>query len=40
MNRVDEIIRFRALTEADLGQIVEIQLRLVRERPGGAAHHA
>ena len=32
VNRVDEIIRFRSLTEADLGQIVEIQLRLVRER--------
>jgi ATP-dependent Clp protease ATP-binding subunit ClpB len=32
VNRVDEIIRFRALTQADLSQIVEIQLRLVRER--------
>jgi ATP-dependent Clp protease ATP-binding subunit ClpB len=32
INRVDEIIRFRALTEADLGRIVEIQLRHVAER--------
>ncbi len=28
VNRVDDIIRFRSLTEDDLGQIVEIQLRL------------
>jgi ATP-dependent Clp protease ATP-binding subunit ClpB len=27
LNRVDEIVRFRALTEDDIGQIVEIQLR-------------
>jgi ATP-dependent Clp protease ATP-binding subunit ClpB len=32
INRVDEIIRFRALTEADLGAIVEIQLAHLRER--------
>src|SRR5262249_52048578 len=32
VNRVDEIIRFRALTEADLRQIVDIQLRWVRNR--------
>jgi ATP-dependent Clp protease ATP-binding subunit ClpB len=32
VNRVDEIIRFRPLTQADLTQIVDIQLRLVRDR--------
>jgi ATP-dependent Clp protease ATP-binding subunit ClpB len=32
INRVDEIIRFRALTEADLGAIVEIQLAHLRDR--------
>jgi ATP-dependent Clp protease ATP-binding subunit ClpB len=32
INRVDEIIRFRPLTQADLTQIVDIQLRLVRDR--------
>jgi ATP-dependent Clp protease ATP-binding subunit ClpB len=32
INRVDEIIHFRPLTEADLGQIVEIQLELLRRR--------
>jgi ATP-dependent Clp protease ATP-binding subunit ClpB len=32
INRVDEIIRFRALTEADLRQIVEIQLGGLRRR--------
>ena len=32
VNRVDEIIRFRSLTQADLTQIVDIQLRLVRDR--------
>jgi ATP-dependent Clp protease ATP-binding subunit ClpB len=26
VNRIDEIVRFRSLTEEDLGQIVEIQL--------------
>jgi ATP-dependent Clp protease ATP-binding subunit ClpB len=32
INRVDEIIRFRALTEADLAHIVEIQLEALRGR--------
>ena len=32
INRVDEIIRFRALTEADLGAIVEIQLAHLQDR--------
>ena len=32
INRVDEIIRFRPLTEADLGAIVEIQLAHLRDR--------
>ncbi len=32
INRVDDIIRFRALTEADLERIVEIQLGHLRER--------
>jgi ATP-dependent Clp protease ATP-binding subunit ClpB len=32
INRVDEIIRFRALTEVDLGEIVQIQLRRLAER--------
>ncbi len=32
INRVDDIIRFRALTEADLEHIVEIQLESVRKR--------
>ena len=32
VNRVDEIIRFRPLTEADLGHIVGIQLRLLQQR--------
>ncbi len=32
VNRVDEIIRFRPLTQADLTQIVDIQLRHVRDR--------
>src|ERR671910_504863 len=32
MNRIDEIVRFRELTEADLGSIVGIQLRGLRER--------
>src|SRR5204862_3596585 len=31
INRIDDIVRFRALTEDDLGQIVEIQLRQLRE---------
>jgi ATP-dependent Clp protease ATP-binding subunit ClpB len=32
INRVDDIIRFRPLTEADLGQIVGIQLQLLQQR--------
>jgi ATP-dependent Clp protease ATP-binding subunit ClpB len=32
LNRVDDIIRFRALTREDLGPIVEIQLRHLRDR--------
>ena len=40
INRVDEIIRFQALTEADLAKIVEIQLERWRQRPGRAAHRA
>jgi ATP-dependent Clp protease ATP-binding subunit ClpB len=32
INRIDEIVRFRQLTEADLGEIVEIQLRGLRSR--------
>jgi len=32
INRVDDIVRFRALTEDDLGRIVEIQLERLRRR--------
>ena len=32
VNRIDEIVRFRALTEADLAPIVEIQLEHLRQR--------
>jgi len=32
INRIDEIVRFRELSEDDLGQIVEIQLRGLRDR--------
>ena len=32
LNRVDEVVVFRALTEAELGQIVEIQLEGLRKR--------
>ncbi len=32
INRIDDIIRFRALTEDDLAHIVEIQLEKLRER--------
>jgi ATP-dependent Clp protease ATP-binding subunit ClpB len=32
INRIDEIVRFRELTEDDLGHIVEIQLRGLRDR--------
>ena len=32
VNRIDEIVRFRSLTESDLGQIVDIQLEYLVER--------
>ncbi len=32
VNRVDDIVRFRSLTEADLRQIVDVQLDRLRER--------
>jgi ATP-dependent Clp protease ATP-binding subunit ClpB len=32
VNRIDEIVRFRALTEADLSHIVDIQLAGLRDR--------
>jgi len=32
VNRIDDIVRFRALTEDDLGPIVEIQLESLRKR--------
>ncbi len=32
VNRIDEIIRFRSLTEADIAKIVDIQLRIVAAR--------
>ena len=32
INRVDDIVRFRSLTEADLAPIVEIQLEALRRR--------
>ncbi len=32
INRVDDIVRFRSLTEADLRQIVDVQLDRLRER--------
>ena len=35
VNRVDDIIRFRPLTEADLTQIVDIQLRQLHNRMAG-----
>ena len=40
VNRVDEIIRFKALTEDDLARIVEIQLERWRAAAGRAAHRA
>ena len=40
VNRVDDIIRFRALTEADLGHIVEIQLEGLRQPAGRPPHRA
>jgi ATP-dependent Clp protease ATP-binding subunit ClpB len=32
INRIDDIVRFRALTEADMMPIVDIQLRSVQKR--------
>jgi ATP-dependent Clp protease ATP-binding subunit ClpB len=32
LNRIDEIIRFRSLTEADIERVVHIQLRHVKDR--------
>ena len=32
LNRIDEIVRFRSLTEADLEGVVEIQLRVLEQR--------
>ena len=32
VNRIDEIVRFRSLTEADLAPIVDLQLELLRSR--------
>jgi ATP-dependent Clp protease ATP-binding subunit ClpB len=32
LNRIDEIVRFRSLSEADIEQVVHIQLRHLRER--------
>jgi ATP-dependent Clp protease ATP-binding subunit ClpB len=32
VNRIDEIIRFRSLTEADIAKIVDIQLRILSHR--------
>ena len=37
LNRVDEIVRFRELTEHDIAKIVEIQLRLLEDAPGRPA---
>ncbi len=35
VNRIDEIVRFRPLDEADMGRIVEIQLEALRRRLAG-----
>ncbi len=40
INRIDEIVRFRGLTEVDLAPIVEIQLDHLRERLGEPPHRA
>jgi ATP-dependent Clp protease ATP-binding subunit ClpB len=32
LNRIDEIVRFRSLSEADIAEIVHIQLRHLRDR--------
>ena len=40
INRIDDIIRFRALTEADLDRIVDIQLASSPRPARGSPHHA
>ena len=40
VNRIDDIVRFRALTEDDLSHIVDIQLESAAPAPGRPAHHA
>ena len=40
INRVDEIVRFRSLTEDDLEPIVDIQLQGLVRAPGPASHPA
>ena len=35
LNRVDEIVRFRSLTEEDIAAVVDIQLRLLEQRLAG-----
>ena len=37
LNRIDEIVRFRSLTEEDIAKIVVIQLREPRQAPRGPA---
>ena len=39
VNRVDDIVRFRSLTQDDLGQIVTIQIERLARPAGGASHH-
>jgi ATP-dependent Clp protease ATP-binding subunit ClpB len=39
LNRIDEIIRFRSLTEDDIAQVVDIQLRHLRDRLAGRRLH-
>ena len=40
VNRIDEIVRFRPLTEDDLAPIVDIQLDQLRDRLATTPHHA
>ena len=40
INRVDDIIRFRSLTEEDLTEIVRIQLDVLETPPRGPPHQA
>ena len=39
INRIDDIIRFRPLTESDLDRIVSIQIDHLRDASRGAANH-